>query len=642
MNKLFINILFVAITIFPIFAFADSVPTASTAAATSINSSSASLNANITPNGPATNAWFEYGTVQPISQTTVSQNAGSGYNQLNFSFTVANLQPNTAYYFRVVAQNQYGTVYGNTVSFFTGSQGGTNAPVVVNQTASNISAGSAALTGTIQPNGSPTSVWFDYGTTTSLGQQTAIQNAGNGTNAVNVYSTLANLQANTTYYFRAVAQNQYGTAYGSVINFFTSGSNSATAAPTIVNFYVNAPSGTINATVDPHSQNVDAWVEYGTTAYLGQTTAVQTFQNSYGATAQFVFNLSNLNSGVTYYFRVVARNSYGTIYGNIANFTASSQYQPAPAPTYSSAVPTAITKAASETDESSARLNSSVNPNGAETTAWFEFGRSYTLRGAGGNRSLGFVPGETSFAIVLIGLKPGTAYYYRVAAKNSFGIKYGNILSFTTSGTSIDPATLPADGSDLQSETKPTIEPAIEPEPKTEIGNSDATIGEILTLKTDNDTPTVGSDITLTVEYKNPNGDEISQAKIIITLPPSIDYLSSSIQPASKQNNVLTFEPGNLGGGAKGAINVKGNIKKNAGSSLTFSASMQYRDASGASRVTAVDTPVELIRVKSPLTYNLLSASVSKTFSNVPGYVWFFAILILVALGGAAAANVSK
>lgn len=642
MNKLLISILFVAITIFPIFALADSVPSVNTVAATSIASNSASLNASIIPNGPATNAWFEYGTVQPLSQTTVSQNSGSGYNQLNFSFIVTNLQANTTYYFRVAAQNQYGTVYGNTVSFFTGSQGGTNAPVVVNQIASNTTTNSAALTGTVQPNGSPTSAWFDYGTTTALGQQSAIQNIGNSTNAVNFYATLTNLQANTTYYFRAAAQNQYGTAYGSVINFFTSGSGGATAAPTIVNFYVNAPSGTINATVDPHSQNVDAWVEYGTTAYLGQSTAVQTFQNSYGATAQFVFNLSNLNSGITYYFRVVARNSYGTIYGNIANFTASSQYQPAPVSAYNNAVPTVTTKAASEIDESSARLNSSVNPNGAETTAWFEFGRDYTLRGSGGNRSLGFVSSETPFAIVLIGLKPGTAYYYRVAAKNIFGIRYGNILSFITSGTSVGPAILPAGESDSQSETKPTIEPAIEPEPKTEIGNSDAAIGEVLTLKTDNDTPTAGSDITLTVEYKNPNGDEISRAKIIITLPPSIDYLSSSVQPASKQNNVLTFEPGNLVAGAKGAINVKGNIKKNAGSSLTFSASMQYRDASGASRVTAVDTPVELIRIKSPLNYNLLSASVSKTFSNVPGYVWFFAILILVALGGAAAANASK
>jgi hypothetical protein len=100
-------------------------------------------------------------------------------------------------------------------------------------------------------------------------------------------------------------------------------------------------------------------------------------------------------------------------------------------------VPMVTTNAATSVTSGGATVNGGVNPNGAATTAWFEWGTSPTLAtfGVTSNQSLG--SGTTSQAVTatLSGLSPGTTYYFRAAASNSTGTAKGSIASFSTTAT---------------------------------------------------------------------------------------------------------------------------------------------------------------------------------------------------------------
>jgi hypothetical protein len=91
------------------------------------------------------------------------------------------------------------------------------------------SATTAQLQGGVYPNGSDTTYWWEYGTTTGYGQQTAAVDIGSGNAAVSVIDSLQGLAPGTTYHYRLVAQNSLGTEYGYDFTLTTTGA--ATNAP---------------------------------------------------------------------------------------------------------------------------------------------------------------------------------------------------------------------------------------------------------------------------------------------------------------------------------------------------------------------------------------------------------------------------
>jgi hypothetical protein len=68
------------------------------------------------------------------------------------------------------------------------------------------------LTGSVNPQGSPTTYYFQFGATTTYGLHTAIANAGSGTKAIKVGLTAAPFLSG--YHFRLVATNAAGTKFG--------------------------------------------------------------------------------------------------------------------------------------------------------------------------------------------------------------------------------------------------------------------------------------------------------------------------------------------------------------------------------------------------------------------------------------------
>jgi hypothetical protein len=106
-------------------------------------------------------------------------------------------------------------------------------PQAITTVASVLSSYSAQLNGIAVPNNQygTTTAWFEYGSSTALGNTTSPQqiNAGLGTNPYS--GNISGLAPGGTYYYRAVVQNQYGTAYGSIVPFSTPAATSYTYTP---------------------------------------------------------------------------------------------------------------------------------------------------------------------------------------------------------------------------------------------------------------------------------------------------------------------------------------------------------------------------------------------------------------------------
>lgn len=74
----------------------------------------------------------------------------------------------------------------------------------------------------------------------------------------------------------------------------------------------------------------------------------------------------------------------------------------------------------------------SVVPLGASATYWFEYGTSTSFGSIVDARSVGAGALEVGASGVLVGLKPGTEYYFRLAAQNAYGRAYGSVYKLIT------------------------------------------------------------------------------------------------------------------------------------------------------------------------------------------------------------------
>ncbi|MFH1230081.1 MAG: hypothetical protein V1709_01150, partial [Planctomycetota bacterium] len=185
------------------------------------------LNGTVNPNGSATNVYFEYGiTTTPITYplSTTSRSIGSGTT--NIAVTASGLSGLVlvrAYNFRIVGINAAGTTYGNNMTFDTyGTLPVRPPPTCTTNPATNIidvnpySESSATLNGTVNPNGSATNAYFEWGQTIppielgglpSLYQFTTTEQIiGSGTGDVAVTAVITSLTP-LDYNFRVVGTN---------------------------------------------------------------------------------------------------------------------------------------------------------------------------------------------------------------------------------------------------------------------------------------------------------------------------------------------------------------------------------------------------------------------------------------------------
>ena len=134
------------------------------------------------------------------------------------SANISGLSASHTYHFRIVAHNGGGTVFGSDGVFTTLTA--TGPPIVTTNPATNLGSFSARLNGSLNPHGLATTVYFQYGATTSYGSTTANQTRS-GNTYQNVAASISGLAAISTYHFRMVATNSAGTVFGSDKSFAT-------------------------------------------------------------------------------------------------------------------------------------------------------------------------------------------------------------------------------------------------------------------------------------------------------------------------------------------------------------------------------------------------------------------------------------
>ena len=162
---------------------------------------------------------FEYGTDGVNFSTTGTPTPLSGNNAVEVDTPLTGLSAGTTYYYRIVVSGNGFTYYSSTSSFTTLSSPmvkATGAALVVGTN-------NVQLNGTVNAEGSSTTVTFEYGTDDinfPYNMITASPSAANGNNNINVSATITNTSSTpliqgTTYYYRVRGVSSGGTSVSS-------------------------------------------------------------------------------------------------------------------------------------------------------------------------------------------------------------------------------------------------------------------------------------------------------------------------------------------------------------------------------------------------------------------------------------------
>jgi hypothetical protein len=430
-----------------------------TEAATGVTATEATLHGEVNP-GAATKAvkyHFVY-SAGPGAECTTSGLTDpaegpflevEGNKQKVPGLALAGLEPNMEYTFCLVAANpakEAESGQGGPKSFKTLA----SEPVVDAEGTSVVTPFEGTLEAQVNSNNQETTYEFEYsthatgevldGTVETLpGTEPLLAEFGDRTAFVGTGHVLA---PTTTYFYRVVATNGTGTADGKVESFTTP----ALEAPIVDGEEASNEtpnSATLEAQVNPNSQETTYAFEYATTraaveAGAGTTTVagVEPIAASFGDVTVTVSTGETLSSGLTYFYRVVARNAVGTTDGTVQEFMAVDK-------------PLVTSGAVQEVTRSTVTLTAGmIDPVGAATTysylyidqAGYEAGLSENPQNpyAKGASSLPEHELAASFATepgtmtILRELKPETTYHFALAARNFLGMTIGTDGTFTT------------------------------------------------------------------------------------------------------------------------------------------------------------------------------------------------------------------
>ena len=323
-------------------------PSVTTYTATGVSDSSgtATLRGFVDPNnGSSVTAWFRY-----------SQDNGSWIETSHQSISGAqNISKNLTglasgdYDFQAAARSQGGTtIYGDTKSFSINGNdncnscscndncgNNTNDPSVETLSATNIDDNSATLRGNLTDDGNDSNdVYFTWGTSSNNLNRTLT--AGTKSSTGTFSKNLSGLNDNTTYYYKACADNSSGSDCGSTESFRTdsNGGNctdccdncNGTSRPdvtTLTSTSVGSTVAIINGYYNSNGCSTTTYFQYGRTNDLGSFVGSVSHSGDTSGGMAYVF--SSLSPSTTYYYRAVGSNCEGVTYGAIKSFTTNTQ-----------------------------------------------------------------------------------------------------------------------------------------------------------------------------------------------------------------------------------------------------------------------------------------------------------------------------
>ena len=403
------------------------LPIVTTAEATEVTTTTAVCGGNVTSDGNGTitarGVCWSISKMPTIEDNKTTNGSGIG----SFTSNLSNLSSQTTYYVRAYATNEAGTVYGEEKSFTTLE---IVLPTVTTTEVTNITVSSATCGGNVTSDGGGTIT--ARGVCWSTNQNPTIEDnkTTNGSGIGSFTSSLSNLASQTTYYVRAYATNEAGTAYGEVKSFTTS--KKAVSLPDVLKTTVS----NVTSTTAVFGSSVFADGGGIVTARgfcWSRTTETPTIANSSFTTngsglGSFSADVAGLKASTQYYVRAYATNEAGTAYGEIVAFYTSMEEQPEEP----IILPTVTTTEVTNITVSSATCGGNVMSDGNGTVSSRGICWSTSPNPTIAENKTTDGSGIGSFTSSLSNLASQTTYYVRAYATNEAGTSYGEVKSFTT------------------------------------------------------------------------------------------------------------------------------------------------------------------------------------------------------------------
>jgi hypothetical protein len=205
-----------------------------TGGAGSITRASAALFGSFDPRGYKASYYFQYvseafyqealaKSENPYAVATSTSPVELGASEASQDVgpvAIGGLLPGTVYHYRLVADNVFGTEYGETEELKTA---GSTGPFASTGPVSGVSQTGATLSGTVTTNGLKTNYSFEIGTEPENYGPAMGLGSLSGSTTETVSLTLNELQPGTTYYYRVTANNADGMVSGEPESFTTPG-----------------------------------------------------------------------------------------------------------------------------------------------------------------------------------------------------------------------------------------------------------------------------------------------------------------------------------------------------------------------------------------------------------------------------------
>ena len=325
-----------------------------------------------------------------------------------------------------------------------------------------------ALHGEVNPwEVTDTEAWFQWGLTTTLGQETpkrtvCTTSCGKTPVALSA-ATIKGLLPNETYYYQAVGEDA-NVKTPELLESETTSFDTGLVSPQVVGApvvsFVKPFSAVMSGELNPENANTTFAFQYAPTQACAETERnvehpvvvgecpgmleTNALQSSEYARVATTLEARGLQPSSGYRYRLVATSENDAKSETREGSGPEGEFQTAPAP-----VPSASSGAASAVGATSATVAGVVNPGGQPAVYTFELG-VYDAAGMqfgivlSAPAGSGVVPVEE--ALPLTGLQPGTTYAYRIAVSSSYGTSYGEAMTFTTTGLPavlIEPTVLP-------------------------------------------------------------------------------------------------------------------------------------------------------------------------------------------------------
>lgn len=208
---------------------------------------------------------------------------------------------------------------------------------------------SVILSASINPNGNPTTGWFQISTNSAMNYPTETNHVyvGSSRSETSFTDTINGLSPNTVYYYRALANNGYSTTKGNILSFSTKSYNDVSSVnymntsynnatvytnPTVYSnnnaYQYNGTSEIVNITAtgaimnavftNPNGSPAQGFFEWGTTTSFGNVTETINLGTNYSS--PFSGTLSGLTPNTKYYFRAVVLQNGQTYRGVTKSF----------------------------------------------------------------------------------------------------------------------------------------------------------------------------------------------------------------------------------------------------------------------------------------------------------------------------------